>query len=95
MLPIYHRRCCLIAATSAQFPVEFDNLAQAVLQLCQYSFNIPERCWAQQKWPHAGAALMFGAALWFDWFFRATSLESPGYTGSDGSQIRHLLLHDR
>jgi len=43
--------------------VEFDNLAQAVLQLCQYSFNIPDRCLAQQKWLRAGAALMFGAAL--------------------------------
>ena len=75
--------------------MEFANLAQAVLQLCQYSVNIPARYWAQQKWPHDGAALMLGAALRLDWIFPTTWLKSPGYTGSDGSQIRHLLLHDR
>jgi hypothetical protein len=42
-LPIYNRRCCLIAATAAWLPLEFANLAQAVLQFCQYSFNIAER----------------------------------------------------
>jgi len=46
--------------------VEFDNLAQAVLQLCQYSSNIPGQYQAQQKWLHTGGASMFTAALWFD-----------------------------
>jgi hypothetical protein len=47
-------RCCVIAAARAQFPVEFANSVQAVLQLCQYSSNIPRSSKAQQKWPHAG-----------------------------------------
>jgi hypothetical protein len=59
-------RCCLIAATCAQFPVEFANSAQAVLQLCQYSYNIPGSYKAQQKWLYAGGASMFAAALWLD-----------------------------
>jgi hypothetical protein len=46
--------------------VEFADLAQAVLHLCQYCSNIPAWYWAQQKWPNAGAALMLGAALWLD-----------------------------
>jgi hypothetical protein len=65
-LPIYNRRCCLIAAAGAQFPVEYDSVAQAVLQLCQYSFNIPGQCRAEQKWPHDGTALMLGGALLLD-----------------------------
>jgi hypothetical protein len=46
--------------------VEFADLAQAVLQSCQYSFNIPAQYQAQQKWLHTDAASMFAAALWFD-----------------------------
>jgi hypothetical protein len=41
--------CCLIAALFALFSVEFANPVQAVLQLCQYSFNIPGQYQAQQK----------------------------------------------
>jgi hypothetical protein len=34
----------------AQFPVEFVNSAQAVLQLCQYNANIAGESQARQKW---------------------------------------------
>jgi hypothetical protein len=38
--------------------LEFANLAQAVLQLCQYSANIAGQCQAQQKWLYNRTASM-------------------------------------
>ena len=65
-LRICNRRCCLIAAICAQFPVEFANPAQAVLQLCQYSANIAGQCQAQQKSLYNRQLLCFPATLLFD-----------------------------
>jgi hypothetical protein len=66
MLPKRNMRCCLIAAACAQFPVQFADLVEAVLHLCQYSSNIPGSYQAQQKWLYAGGVSVFAAALWFD-----------------------------
>jgi len=37
-----------------------------VLQLYQYSFNIPERRHALRQWLHSGEAFILAAALSFD-----------------------------
>jgi len=49
-----------------QAPPEFANLAQVVLQPCQYSLNILVRWRAMRQSMHNGTAFMLAAALSFD-----------------------------
>jgi hypothetical protein len=63
VLPISNIKCCSIAAVFSQFPVEFADLTEELLQVCQYSANIAELPEAQSKWLHARGTPMLAAAL--------------------------------